>query len=314
MRCLTESLTIWALLAASGGEMMRVTQSMISQHTLRNMSSSYEKLMNLQEQATSGKKLNRPSDDPISAVKSLNYRTNLNENNQYKENFTEAYKWLDNSDGSLEEANKVMQRIRELTVSASNGTKLEDEREAIRLEVSGLKEHLVSIANKNIEGKFLFNGINTGQAPVDNKSGTIVVGASEKPISIELSKGFSIDVSTDGTDVFSQAFFDNLTKLEQSLAEGSSGEEIGDQLSAMDENINAIISARTLIGARTNRLEIMEARLNEQGELIEKKLSDVEDIDFEKAIMDLQMQETVQRAALAVGAKIMQPSLVDFLA
>ncbi len=314
MRCLTESLTIWALLAASGGEMMRVTQSMISQHTLRNMSSSYEKLMNLQEQATSGKKLNRPSDDPISAVKSLNYRTNLNENNQYKENFTEAYKWLDNSDDSLEEANKVMQRIRELTVSASNGTKLEDEREAIRLEVSGLKEHLVSIANKNIEGKFLFNGINTGQAPVDNKSGTIVVGASEKPISIELSKGFSIDVSTDGTDVFSQAFFDNLTKLEQSLAEGSSGEEIGDQLSAMDENINAIISARTLIGARTNRLEIMEARLNEQGELIEKKLSDVEDIDFEKAIMDLQMQETVQRAALAVGAKIMQPSLVDFLA
>lgn len=314
MRCLTESLTIWALLAASGGEMMRVTQSMISQHTLRNMSSNYEKLMNLQEQATSGKKLNRPSDDPISAVKSLNYRTNLNENNQYKENFTEAYKWLDNSDGSLEEANKVMQRIRELTVSASNGTKLEDEREAIRLEVSGLKEHLVSIANKNIEGKFLFNGINTGQAPVDNKSGTIVVGASEKPISIELSKGLSIDVSTDGTDVFSQAFFDNLTKLEQSLAEGSSGEEIGDQLSAMDENINAIISARTLIGARTNRLEIMEARLNEQGELLEKKLSDVEDIDFEKAIMDLQMQETVQRAALAVGAKIMQPSLVDFLA
>lgn len=302
------------MLAASGGEMMRVTQSMISQHTLRNMSSSYEKLMNLQEQATSGKKLNRPSDDPISAVKSLNYRTNLNENNQYKENFTEAYKWLDNSDGSLEEANKVMQRIRELTVSASNGTKLEDEREAIRLEVSGLKEHLVSIANKNIEGKFLFNGINTGQAPVDNKSGTIVVGASEKPISIELSKGLSIDVSTDGTDVFSQAFFDNLTKLEQSLAEGSSGEEIGDQLSAMDENINAIISARTLIGARTNRLEIMEARLNEQGELLEKKLSDVEDIDFEKAIMDLQMQETVQRAALAVGAKIMQPSLVDFLA
>ncbi|MGF9857310.1 flagellar hook-associated protein FlgL [Priestia endophytica] len=293
---------------------MRVTQSMISQHTLRNMSNSYEKLMNLQERATSGKKLNRPSDDPIGAVKSLNYRTNLNENKQYKENFTEAYKWLDNSDGSLEEANKVMQRIRELTVSASNGTKLEDEREAIRLEVSGLKEHLVSIANKNIEGKFLFNGINTGQAPVDNKNGTIVVGASEKPISIELSKGFPIDISTDGTGVFSQAFFDNLTKLEQSLAEGSSGEEIGDQLSAMDENINSIISARTLIGARTNRLEIMEARLNEQGELLEKKLSDVEDIDFEKAIMDLQMQETVQRAALAVGAKIMQPSLVDFLA
>lgn len=314
MRCLTESLIIWALLAASGGKTMRVTQSMISQHTLRNMSNSYEKLMNLQERATSGKKLNRPSDDPIGAVKSLNYRINLNENNQYKENFTEAYKWLDNSDGSLEEANKVMQRIRELTVSASNGTKLEDEREAIRLEVSGLKEHLVSIANKNIEGKFLFNGINTGQAPVDNKNGTIVVGASEKPISIELSKGFPIDISTDGTGVFSQAFFDNLTKLEQSLAEGSSGEEIGDQLSAMDENINSIISARTLIGARTNRLEIMEARLNEQGELLEKKLSDVEDIDFEKAIMDLQMQETVQRAALAVGAKIMQPSLVDFLA
>lgn len=314
MRCLTESLIIWALLAASGGKTMRVTQSMISQHTLRNMSNSYEKLMNLQERATSGKKLNRPSDDPIGAVKSLNYRTNLNENNQYKENFTEAYKWLDNSDGSLEEANKVMQRIRELTVSASNGTKLEDEREAIRLEVSGLKEHLVSIANKNVEGKFLFNGINTGQAPVDNKNGTIVVGASEKPISIELSKGLPIDISTDGTGVFSQAFFDNLTKLEQSLAEGSSGEEIGDQLSAMDENINSIISARTLIGARTNRLEIMEARLNEQGELLEKKLSDVEDIDFEKAIMDLQMQETVQRAALAVGAKIMQPSLVDFLA
>lgn len=297
---------------------MRVTQSMLSSNMLRHVSQSYERMAKTQEQLSTGKKISRPSDDPVVAMKGMSYRTNLTEVEQYKRNLSEAYNWMENSDAALDKATSVMQRIRELTVQASNGTLEDSQRQIIAKEIGQLKEHMVSIANTQVAGKYIFNGNDTTAKPVDLTK-TPSVSANGNPVKIELSKGIDIAINVNPKNVFTYSsgtpetgLFGDINELEKVL-NSSNPSNVSDFIAVLDKNINNLVSERAELGARYNRLELIDARISEQEVIANRILSDNEDADIERVITDLKMQETVQRAALGVGARIIQPSLMDFL-
>lgn len=297
---------------------MRVTQSMLSNNMLRHISQSYESMAKTQEQLTTGKKISRPSDDPVVAMKGMTYRTNLTEVEQYKRNLSEAYNWMDNSDAALDKATSVMQRIRELTVQASNGTYEESQKDMIGKEIEQLKEHLVSIANTQVAGKYIFNGNDTTKKPVD-LSKTPSVSENGNRVNLELSQGIEVAVNINPKNVFTHTagtpesgLFGDINELKKAL-EGTSGEEISGFLDKLDSHINNLVAERAELGARYNRVELIDARVGEQEVISNRILSDNEDADIERVITDLKMQESLHRAALGVGSRIMQPTLMDFL-
>ncbi|MGP3608890.1 flagellar hook-associated protein FlgL [Anoxybacteroides rupiense] len=302
---------------------MRVTQGMLAANMLRNLSASYAQLGKYQDQLATGKKINRPSDDPVVAMKGMAYRTNLTEVQQFKRNFSEAYNWIENSDDALDKATQALQRIRELVVQASNDTYETTQRESIAQEVQQLTDHLVSIANTKVGDKYIFNGTDTLQQPVDlNRTPPVSTNNSE--VKIELSQGIYIPVNVDPTKVFSydnaattangNGLFSDLKFLNNDLNDATkSGADINQYLSYIDKHINNLLSARAELGARMNRVELMEERVDQQEVVANRILSDNEDADIERVITDLKMQETVHRAALGVGSRIIQPTLLDFL-
>lgn len=271
-----------------------------------------------QEQLTTGKKISRPSDDPVVAMKGMTYRTNLTEVEQYKRNLSEAYNWMDNSDAALDKATSVMQRIRELTVQASNGTYEESQKGMIGKEIEQLKEHLVSIANTQVAGKYIFNGNDTTNKPVD-LSKTPSVSTNANPVNLELSQGIEVAVNINPKNVFTHTagtpesgLFGDINELMKAL-DGTSGEEISGFLDKLDSHIDYLVAERAELGARYNRIELIDARVSEQEVIANRILSDNEDADIERVITDLKMQESLHRAALGVGSRIMQPTLMDFL-
>ncbi|MGM0805792.1 MAG: flagellar hook-associated protein FlgL [Bacillota bacterium] len=297
---------------------MRVTQSMLSNNMLRHISNSYESMAKTQEQLTTGKKISRPSDDPVVAMKGMTYRTNLTEVEQYKRNLSEAYNWMDNSDAALDKATSVMQRIRELTVQASNGTYEESQKGMIGKEIEQLKEHLVSIANTQVAGKYIFNGNDTTKKPVD-LSKTPSVSDNGNTVNLELSQGIEVAVNINPKNVFTHTagspesgLFGDINELKKAL-ESTSGKDISGFLEKLDSHINNLVSERAELGARYNRVELIDARVGEQEVIANRILSDNEDADIERVITDLKMQESLHRAALGVGSRIMQPTLMDFL-
>ncbi|MQR94828.1 flagellar hook-associated protein FlgL [Fictibacillus phosphorivorans] len=297
---------------------MRVTQSMLSNNMLRHISNSYESMAKTQEQLTTGKKISRPSDDPVVAMKGMTYRTNLTEVEQYKRNLSEAYNWMDNSDAALDKATSVMQRIRELTVQASNGTYEESQKGMIGKEIEQLKEHLVSIANTQVAGKYIFNGNDTTNKPVD-LSKTPSVSDNGNTVNLELSQGIEVAVNINPKNVFTHTagspesgLFGDINELKKAL-ESTSGKDISGFLEKLDSHINNLVSERAELGARYNRVELIDARVGEQEVIANRILSDNEDADIERVITDLKMQESLHRAALGVGSRIMQPTLMDFL-
>ncbi|SFF67979.1 flagellar hook-associated protein 3 FlgL [Halobacillus alkaliphilus] len=288
---------------------MRVTQNMLSNNMLRNLSQSYGQMGKYQEQLTTGKKITKPSDDPVVSMKGINYRSQLSEVQQYKRNIGEVHNWMDSSDSSLDKATQAMQRVRELTVQASNGTYDTEQKANIAKEVRQLKEHMADIANTKVNDKYIFNGANTTEEPVDSEIFTI--NSSMSKVEIGVSEGVRIQANVNPQPVFDQGLFNDLEAFAADLETGSN--KLDGYIAVFDNKINQIVNERADLGARMNRVDLIEDRLESQEVTASKMISNNEDADIEKVITNLKTQESIHRAALGVGSRIIQPTLMDFL-
>lgn len=301
---------------------MRVTQGMISQNSLRNISKSYEKLSKINEQAQAGKRFTKASDDPVAAVKSLQYSTAMFRNEQYQKNLSEARSWIDTTETSVTEIINIMTDVREKVLDAANGTKQPEDLAAIGVEIGQMKNQIIDAMNTQILGKFVFNGTNTNVKPVvENADGTYTFNyenyTDANAVQANISDGITLNVNSNPISAFGgqasgQNVIEMLTDLENSLKNGTFPNS-DDALASIDQFKEVMSAERSDLGARSNRVELVGSRLTSQSQVLEKAKSDNEDIESEKAILDLLQQETVNRAALATTAKVIQPSLVDFL-
>ncbi|MDO6846508.1 flagellar hook-associated protein FlgL [Priestia megaterium] len=292
---------------------MRVTQGMLAANSLKQISNSYNKLETLQNQLSTGKKITRPSDDPVVATKGMTYRSNLSEVNQYKRNLTEAQSWFDSSESGLEQVNSILQRTKELVVQGLNGTNESDDRQAIAREIEQLKLDYMQVGNTQVAGNYIFNGVNVGAAPIsENASGMIESNINLDPFSVEVSKGIQLRVNIHPENIFGQGAFDLMNNV-QTAFEQNDVKSLKNLSTQVDTQLSTLLAERSELGARSNRLELIENRLDSQEITATKMLSNNEDADIEKVITDLTVQESVHRAALGVGAQIIQPTLLDFL-
>ncbi|TQR32189.1 flagellar hook-associated protein FlgL [Lysinibacillus sphaericus] len=305
---------------------MRVTQSMMSSNMLRNLNTSYSKMSKYQNMLDSGKVITRPSDDPVVAVKGMGYRIDLDKNQQYQRNLREANTWLDTTDEALDQVGGALKRVKELIVQAANDTNTADDRQKINAEMQQIKEQLRDIANTKVGENYIFSGTHTNLPLYTDKTGPqnpAISTGGNKPIEINVFDGISMNINTQGADLFENidGFMTHVTTL---LESGATGPEIGNALGlevtngankipGLDGIYENALAVRADVGARQNRVEMMENRLSLQEVNVTKQLSKNEDTDYAKTITDMVTQESIHQAALSVGAKIIQQTLVDFI-
>ncbi len=292
---------------------MRVTQSMLSNNMLRNLSTSYNKMGKLQDQLNTGKKVNRPSDDPVVVMKGMGYRMQVDKVATFQKNLGEVNNWLDSSDDALDGVGQVLHRAQELVTNAANtGAMTPEDREKIKIELNQLREQIKNLANTKVGDKYIFSGTKT-DTPVYGENGfptdQATLDAFDKTVEIEVFDGVSLNVNSNAAAMFKD--IDDLFEELENI--GDDGAGFSDALSKIDKQMDAVLTARADIGARSNRAELMHNRLEMQEGAAKKQQSENEDIDYEKVITEMITQESIHRAALSVGARIIQPSLVDFL-
>lgn len=295
---------------------MRVTQSMISNNLLSNLNRSYAKMDKYFDQLNTGKKFSRPSEDPVAALKGIGYRTELHRIEQYQRNTGEVQNWFDNTDAALEQANSGLQRLRYLAVQASNGTYGEGELKNIAEEAEQIKQDLIDVANTKVNDKYIFNGTKTNEPPVKIVDGEVVPNFDENAVEIEIAAGVNITVNSDGNKIFTDEEADMFAVIDsfiESLKSGNADGEIDQSIAEIDGVIDNVINAQADLGARMNRLELVENRLEQQEIVATGSLSANEDVNYAEAITNLITQQSIHQAALASGSRIIQPSLVDFL-
>ncbi len=140
---------------------MRVTQQLLYNNVLTHTNSTLSKLMELNIQSSSQKRINKPSDDPNGAVTVLQNRTTLSQITQYKSNITQAQGWLAMSDSTLTSINTNITTLKGLAEQGATGTVTSDNREQISYQVRQIFEQLISQANTQYNGQSLYAGHKT---------------------------------------------------------------------------------------------------------------------------------------------------------
>ena len=296
---------------------MRVTNSMMVRNMLDHLQNNLGDLNNLNEQLSSGKLFQKPSDAPIKVADSMNYKSQLNRNSQYQRNLGQAENWLNTTESALKSGTKVIQRARELTIYAANDSMTSEDRKSVAQEMKQLRDELVDISNAKLGDSYIFSGQKTDQKPfeVDNSDPDnykINYNGDEESVKRRLNENVEMNVNLNGKEVFEKEI-KALNKIYDDLESGKTGEEIGENLSAMDTAINDYAELRSQIGGKLQRTGNVIDRLEANEIHLRDLKSKNENADLAEVITELKMEETVYRASLASGSRIMQQSLVDFI-
>jgi flagellar hook-associated protein 3 FlgL len=291
----------------------RVTEASIHTRVLANLQRSIAKGQKLQDQLSSGKQITRPSDSPTGTVASLQLRGEARTAQQYARNADDGLGWLGTLDNTLASASTLINRARDLTVQGlSSGSNDAQSREALAVEIDNIKASLIGYANTRYLDRPVFGGTTAGDAAYE-ADGTYLGDGGQ--LTRKVGTDASVPVTANGPKVFG----DGNTQLFAVLQKISDGIRAGDMdglttsLGNLDGAADLVKTTLSDVGARYNRLTQMKQTAQDRMLAVTSQLSDVEDVDLPKAIMEMQLQQTSYQAALAASAKVIQPSLIDFL-
>ena len=311
----------------------RVTSLMLQRQMLVDVDRTRLRLARVQEQASTGLRINRPSDDPVGAGEAASLRGRLDATVQMRRNLGQADVRLRATEASLGEVNDILLRARELAIQGANDTLDSAGRAQIAAEVEGLHARLLSAGNARAGGAYLFAGRASDAAPFA-ASGPFVGGSpaptvaflgdpSEVEVQIDESariastlngqRVFQGDGDGDGSpDAGKEDLFAVLGGLRDALLANNRNAvaAASDQLESGQGQISEELSR---VGSRTARLEAQRANLDRREEALTTRLSDVQDADSIRVLSDLVREQTALQASLEATARVIQPSLLDFL-
>lgn len=313
---------------------MRVTNTMLINNMVYNLNQNMKSMEKLQYQLATGKKFRVPSDDPIGASKSLKFNTDISKLKQYKRNAEDAMSWLDDTETALGEINEVLKRAYELAVQVANDTYSGEDLLMVREEIDQLKEHLMQIANTTYAGRHIFSGYKTDKPLFKKENGEIVYNIDLKQnekFQYNIGLTERIEVNTLGSRVFGMvqgneyiyegdieeaaikpALIDVLDSFSKALEEEDSS-ALTNTISRLQASMEHILSVRAEVGAKMNRLELTTKKLASQINNVTELLSHNEDVDVAETVMYLSMAQNVYMSSLMTGARIIQPTLAQFL-
>ena len=293
---------------------MRVTSGMLITNLMRNYKHNLSNMEDLQNQLSSGKRIRRPSDDPSGASKALKLRSDISSNEQYIKNVDNAISWLNITETALRDIGDTLQLARELTVRASHETLVPSDRAAVADEIEQLQRHLFQLGNSTYAGRYIFSGYRTDTPAFSESPGAITFQGNNGEIAFEVSRGNRIAVNVSGGAYGAELteIYDVLERLKNDIRDPNML-PAGGYIQEIDQRINQVLAQRSTVGAKVNRFDMIRTRLMDSEVNFTELLSKNEDVDIARTVMHLKEAEVVYNASLAAGARIIMPTLVDFL-
>lgn len=291
-----------------------------------------ERMQTLQLAAATGKKLNRPSDDPTAISPVLSARTQIQASDRYIETIASGLDRIDGMDGYLDSMENTLVRLKEIGIATVNSSLSPEDMLTYADEVSQLQQSLVDSANAQIDGKYLFAGFEEKTAPfVTNpnypapESNPVSYQGDDGVLEFEIApnelikvnstgNGFMLgDYDNDGTtDAGAVDVFDVITRLEDNIRNGNIA-DIQTGINELETAANQIRSQRSLNGNVGRRLEVASEHMEEIKIDMEEYRSRYEDADILETITELQQQEQSFQAALSVTGKVSELSILNYI-
>jgi flagellar hook-associated protein 3 FlgL len=293
---------------------MRVTQRMLTDSSVVQLQSSLSRLAKVQEQLSTGRIVNRPSDSPTEAATAMRLRGAVQQQEQYARNAENGLGWMATVDTALGGMSASVRRARELGLQgASSGSTSVAARQALAAEVDQLRAGVLSQANTTYLGRPIFGGVTAGTTAFDPTTGAYVGVPGE--VTRTVAQGVTVRIDLTGTDVLGPdgaSLVDDLDALSTALTAGDTA-GIRTAIDSLQSRLEVLSSQRATAGAAFNRVESAAQQAKDATISLGDSLSQIENTDLPRAMVDLKLQEVAYQAALAATARVLQPSLLDFM-
>lgn len=291
----------------------RVTGQSMMATAQRNLSASASRMAAIQDKATSLQKISKPSDDPTGTSDSMKVRAEQARVGQYERNIENGKGWMAVIESSMTLTTGLVNRAKDLAIQGANGSQSDQSREAIALELEGIRADLLAQANTSYLGRTVFAG--NSDAGVAFRAGDTpeFTGTAGSQVTRAVGEGLEVRVDADGAAVFGtgdNSVFKAIDNLVGSLRSNSG---VADSINVLSAHVKNVIGAHAEIGTRHSRLERAEEMNMDKVVTLEASRAGIEDVDLAETALELQMQRINYDAALQITAKVLPNSLMDFL-
>ena len=287
---------------------MRISAKIMADQIKANMAKQSSQLIETQLKLASGKRINKPSDDPSGMGKVLGYRTTISTIGQYRDNITEAQTRVKYTETIMGQIHDLLREAKH--IAANPG--VEDKRNLVEA-VDDIRNQALGLANSKYGSDYLFSGHRTDTPAFDWT--TYAYNGDDGSLKIMVGEGISVKLEADGSQMFTEGG-DNLFQVIDDLGAALTADDSVAIQAAVDplERISdQIQTARSGLAADYKRLETTHDFWASFGNAVETMRQGVEDADIAQAAVDMQVQQTAYEVLLATAAKVIQPSLMDFL-
>ncbi|MGX7233636.1 flagellar hook-associated protein FlgL [Enterococcus italicus] len=303
---------------------MRITNGITYNEFLKNFNTNATTVQKTLNQLSGLKEVNQASDNPLLVSKIIDLNSSISRNQTFGQTIKDSLSWVNTQDSSLEAVGNSMLRIRSLIQSSANGgTMGEEELQANKTEIGQEIRSIIDSLNTSYDGRYIFSGQNTTTKPFSlNETNGEITGityqGSTTNLSREIASGVTIDLPTNGEQVLNNGtngkglseFFNGILTA---VDTGDTSKLSDTYLKEIDEYRTNVTNMRTQIGAIGNRLQSSSSRNDTQQIQLKESLSENQDVDVAQKYLEYQNQMVAYRATLAMGTKIMQTSILDYL-
>jgi flagellar hook-associated protein 3 FlgL len=295
---------------------LRVTQHTVAASMLAGLQDNRSRMSVLEQQLSSGRRISKPSDDPVGTGEAMRYRVDIARHTQYQRNAQDGLSWLGTADNALQDGVTILQRLRTLTTQAANtGSGSTTSRAAIGAEVASLKQQMLSVANTNYAGRPIFGGTTSNTAAyVADAAGAVSYQGDSGAVMRSVGPDTQVRVDIDATVAFGPAGDDVFAMFDQIGSDlQADPANLTNDLSLISTALARVSSAQATEGAAYNRITAMNNSSTSMVANLTGSLSSVEDVDTAQAVTELTMQQVAYQASLAAMSNVLQLSLTEFL-
>ncbi len=289
---------------------MRISTTGMYHSTRRRLMDNLQKLYDVQEGIVTGKKLRRPSDNPVAFSRVAGYKSIRNAVEQFERNISFSRDYLAEAESSLKTVSNLLARAKELAMQGASGGLDAQTLAGAAEEVKGIYEQVVSLANARWSGggsqgsRYVFSGYKTDTPPFTEEG---VYQGDDGEYAVEVGSGESITIGFSGARVFQGDvdLFAVLGDLKDALDRGDTN-GVQATLDGLDRSIGQVSRHLAELGGRANRLDQTESRMEEVSLTLDTLVSREEDIDLIQAASQLTFYQTVLDASILSSRQIFQ--------
>jgi len=306
---------------------------------MTDMNSNLQNLDRIRQQLTTGKNFSKPSHDPAGVIRTMQLYTGIDANKQYNKNISNVINWLDVTDTALDQIGKQLGKIRDKLQEAGDPGFGPTERKALKDEVNGIIASVSQTLNTTFDGKYIFSGTRVTGKPTSvskdannnssiyyiNKDGTRLTDKSSyeykqmnEKLKAEISEGVVMEYNVTAKEILEDG--GDLAKLLENIVNNldsnnpiDTNKLYGENLGDIDKVLDNVLKIRAEVGAKQNRMDSAKTMNTETNFNMTEILSGIEDIDIVEKNMEYAVLQSVYISSLQTSAKVLQPTLMDYL-